>query len=149
LSDLQEITWEDGTNGYDPQDLIIDRFGLNRDFIEDNGFTWIDNLTTGSGKNLASPGHKNYSMPYVQEYLRDVGERKCEANAIITNPTKARQLLEDAIVSYLGDDAPDRFENKRIKVEEDYEESLEFCGIDLDTVEEAKDKILTRRLRHR
>lgn len=42
LDDLRNITWNDGLTGYDPADLIIDRFGLNYDFIEANKLTWID-----------------------------------------------------------------------------------------------------------
>src|SRR5690606_38765788 len=34
LQDLNDIKWEDGEIGYDAKDLIIDRFGLNYDFIE-------------------------------------------------------------------------------------------------------------------
>jgi len=128
LSDLKDITWEDGTKGYDPSDLIIDRFGLNHDFIQDNGFTWIDNLITGSGKNLASPSHKNYAMPYVREYLSTFGERKCEANAIVVLPQVARQLVRDTIEGYLGEWAKDRFEAKREAVKEELGNFLDVSG---------------------
>ena len=43
--------------------------------VEKHKITWINNLITGSGKNLASPGHKNNKMPYVQEYLKTYGEK--------------------------------------------------------------------------
>ena len=36
-----------------PNNLVIDRFGLNADFIRRHRLTWIDNLITGSGGNLA------------------------------------------------------------------------------------------------
>jgi len=55
--------------GWSPDNLIIDRFGLDYEFIEANGLTWIDNLETSSGKNLADPKHPDYSKPYVQNYL--------------------------------------------------------------------------------
>ncbi len=103
LDDLRNIVWEDGTDGYDPSDLIIDRFGLNYDFITTNNLTWIDNLITGSKRNLASPSHKNYWMPYVQEYLEKYGARKCEANALVVNPDASRQLVMGAILKYLGE----------------------------------------------
>ena len=32
-----------------PNNLVIDRFGLNADFIRRHRLTWIDNLITGSG----------------------------------------------------------------------------------------------------
>lgn len=113
LEDLMNITWDDGATGYDPQDLKIDRFGLNADFIERNSLTWIDNLITGSGKNLASPSHPNYKQAYVQDYLRDYGPRKCEANALVVRPAEARQLVTEAIQTYLGADALERFTEKR------------------------------------
>lgn len=113
LEDLRNITWEDGMKGYDPENLIIERFGLNDDFIEMHGLTWIDNLITGSGKNLASPVHKNFRMPYVQEYLKKFGERKCEANAIVPIPDVARSFVEEEIKKWIGEDALDRFKSLR------------------------------------
>lgn len=129
LGDLKNIRWGDGDWGYDPCDLIIERFGLEMDFIERHDLTWIDNLVTGSGKNLASPSHKNHGMPYVQQYLRDVGERKCEANALVTMPPTARRLCADAIEDYLGDDARDRFRKKREAVAEEMNDLREKTGL--------------------
>jgi hypothetical protein len=128
LSDLSDVLWNDGVSGYDPYDLIVDRFGLNYDFIEENGFSWIDNLTTGSGKDLASPSHKNHKMPYVQEYLRDIGERKCEANAIVVLPDIARDFVRETIEGYLGADARDRFAQKRQAVRDELDAFLDESG---------------------
>ncbi len=75
LEQVAEIEWENGDAGYDPADLEITRFGLNYDFIQANGYTWIDNLITGSGKDLASPKHPNFNLPYVQNYLRASAKR--------------------------------------------------------------------------
>jgi len=130
LYDLKDIEWGDGLLGYDPENLIIDRFGLNFDFIEENNLTWIDNLITGSKKNLASSTHKNYHMSYVQEYLATIGERKCEANAIVTMPDEARELVREAIEGYLGPDALDRFEQKRQAVRDEFEAFLKKTGLD-------------------
>lgn len=113
LEDLMNITWDDGEEGYDPSDLIIDRFGLNADFIKAHNLTWINNLITGSGKNLANPSHKNYNMPYLQEYLKEFGARKCEANALVIKPSQGKQLSRKAIEKYLGKDAHLRFRQKR------------------------------------
>lgn len=129
LAQLSEVSWGDGNRGYDPNGLIIERFGLNRDFIERHNFTWIDNLITGSKKNLADPNHKNFKMPYVQQYLADVGERKCEANVLVTMPDVARKLVRDAIVSYVGEDAEDRFEEKRQVVRDELDEFFERTKI--------------------
>jgi hypothetical protein len=129
LKQISQVTWGDGMEGYDPKDLIIDRFGLNYDFILSNKYTWIDNLITGSGKNLASPVHPNFKLPYVQEYLKTVGERKCEANAIVTTPELAQNLIKDKIEEYLGTDSLERFERKRQAVEDEYEENLVVTGL--------------------
>jgi hypothetical protein len=116
LEELAEIEWSDGEDGYDPANLIIERFGLNYDFIEENNLTWIDNLITGSGKNLASPTHKNFRMPYVQEYLRTIGERKCEANALLRIREQSGDLCREAIEKYLGNGSIRRFRAKRQEV---------------------------------
>lgn len=129
LYDLKDIKWNDGTPGFDPTELTIERFGLNYDFIEENNLSWIDNLITGSGKNLASPQHHNYKMPYVQEYIRTVGARKCEANAIVVKPDSARVLVKETIEGYLGPNALDRFKEKRHKVKNELDEFLEDTGI--------------------
>jgi hypothetical protein len=120
LEQVANIQWEDETTGYDPADLEIHRFGLNYDFIIKNKYTWIDNLITGSDKNLASPLHRNFKLPYVQHYLKTVGERKCEANAIVITPDKARSLVRDEIERWLGKDAKKRFQKKRDKAQEEY-----------------------------
>lgn len=128
LKDLKDVFWEDGTDGYDPEDLIIDRFGLNYDFIIDNNLTWIENLITGSKGNLASPSHKNHHMSYVQDYLQSVGVRKCEANAIVKQPDKGRILCYEAIKKYLGD-AEDRFEVKMDKIRKEIREFKRDTGL--------------------
>jgi hypothetical protein len=116
LDELKGITWEDGVEGYNPAKLIIDRFGLNHDFIEKNHLTWIDNLITGSGMNLASPTHPNYDLAYVQEYLHKFGAKKCEANALVVRSREAGELCRRAIEAYLGSDGFSRFESKRERI---------------------------------
>ncbi len=119
LDDLKDIYWEGGYLGYDPKDLIIDRFGLNYDFIQDNNLSWINNLITGSKKNLASPSHPNFDLPYLQNYLQDIGERKCEANALVVTPREAEGLVRSAIEGYLGPEAIERFEIKRAAIDDE------------------------------
>jgi hypothetical protein len=140
LWDLQFIQWRDGTRGYNPRNLIIDRFGLNFDFIQENNLTWIENLITGSGKNLASPNHPNHNMEYVQDYLQNVGERKCEANALVPIPHQARALCRNAIEHYLGADALGRFEEKRQEIRDELINFREETGLD-DVVENALERI--------
>ncbi len=131
LKDLENTHWDDGTEGYDPGsgllegDLIIDRFGLKPDFIKKNKLTWIDNLITSNKKNLASPKHPHHYLPYVQDYIKKFGVRKCEANAILKEKVAGRQLCVDAIEKYLGEDALDRFQAKQdaiVKVMQDFRE---------------------------
>jgi hypothetical protein len=129
LEQVAEVQWSDGESGYEPDSLEIVRFGLNYDFITQQNYTWIDNLITGSGKDLSSPKHPNYKMPYVQQYLRTVGPRKCEANAIVTTPDVARRLCRDAIEHVVGKKALTRFKAKRKDVRERYEHLLSESGL--------------------
>jgi hypothetical protein len=57
--------------GWSPYGLVIDRFGLDYDFIEGEGLTWIDNLITSNGEYaLDDPRHSDHKKSYVQDYLR-------------------------------------------------------------------------------
>jgi hypothetical protein len=104
MEDLADVV------GWDPQHLVIDRFGLNADFITRHGLTWIDGLGTGSGMDLTDSEHPHNDKAYVQDYLALYGPRKCEANALVANPDAGRQLMRDAIAKYLPEDAPERYE---------------------------------------
>ena len=112
ISDALRSNLEDmvGAVGWHPDNLIIDRFGLNYDDIVRLGLTWIDNLETGSGKSLADRHHSDHHKPYVQSYIRQFGARKCEANALIVRPGEAREMCRQAILKYLPGDAPSRYE---------------------------------------
>jgi len=142
LDQIKNIEWADGTTGYDPTNLTINRFGLNYDFVTRHGLTWIDNLITGSGKNLASPKHKNFKMPYVQEYLKTIGERKCEANAIVKDPPLGRALCRAAIESYLGKNAVGRFKARREKINDGFD-TLRCC-LSIDVLNEGDQLTLDR-----
>lgn len=129
LQDVADVMWSDGSQGYDPSDLVIDRFGLNYDYIIRNRLTWIDNLITGSGSDLSSPKHPNHFLPYVQDYIEKIGVRKCEANAIVTTPKEARGLMRLVIEKYLGVDAISRFQLKTQAVQAEYAANLEKTGL--------------------
>jgi hypothetical protein len=131
LEDIKDIVWEDGTEGYDPVDLEIKRFGLDYDFIIENKLTWIENLITGSKKNLADPKHKNFHLEYVQSYIKKYGIRKVEANAIVKDPKLGKPLCEKAIRKYLGRDALDRFQKKRDKIVDEMNEVREKTGVNV------------------
>jgi hypothetical protein len=92
--------------GWRPDNLIIDRFGLNYDFIIEQGLSWIENLETSSGKRLNDPNHPDHKTPYVQTYLKRFGARKVEANALVIRPQAARDLCRAAINQYVPETAP-------------------------------------------
>lgn len=122
LADLKQVRWLNGTAGYDPKNLIIERFGLNADFIDANGLMWIDNLITGNKQkpmDLASPTHPDHGKSYVQEYIERFGVRKCEANAMMRNSAtmeSGRQLCRTAIERYYGKRSVERFRQKRFAI---------------------------------
>jgi len=142
LDDLASIRWNDKFQGYDPRDLIIQRFGLDFDFIEENNLSWINNLITGSGKNLNSPDHPNHYMDYVQDYLGRYGARKCEANAIIRPDMLdlGMEMCRQAIEGYVGEEALWRFQEKRQAIVDRLEAFRERTELDT-TIQEAIDLI--------
>lgn len=129
LFDVKDVYFEDGFTGYDPSDLIIDRFGMNYDFIMKNKFTWIDNLITGSGNDLSSSHHPNHKLPYVQKYIKEIGVRKCESNAMVNVIYEAQKLCREAIEKYLGKNADLRFSEKRRQVNIRYQDVLRESGL--------------------
>ena len=135
---LREIT---EATRYDPADLIIDRFGLEYEFISDNNLTWIDNLATSSGKDMSKSsycyncniqydegtrkrrtcGKGLYIQPqFVRDYVATYGVRKCEANALVVIPDQAKQLAQDAIIKYLGLESFSRMKAKRDKIKRQF-----------------------------
>lgn len=148
LFDVKDVFWSDGKKGYDPSDLQIHRFGLNYDLIIENNYTWIDNLVTGSGNELArydekgeivaglkvegknaGQKHQNFDMPYLQQYIKDYGIRKCESNALVTTPGIAESVVRDEIERWLGPDAKERFATKRFAIEVEYQELLDETSL--------------------
>lgn len=103
ISDFLRKNLEDLSQavGWSPANLIIERFGLNADFIRANRLTWIENLETGSGGRLDDPKHPDHRKAYVQDYLAEFGPRKVEANSLVTRPAAGRQLCRDAILRHV------------------------------------------------
>jgi hypothetical protein len=87
--------------GWSQDNLIVERFGLNFDFIEANNLTWIDGLKTSSGKDLGYPKHPQHNHAFVQDYIARFGKRKVEANALVVRPEAGRQLCREAIEKHL------------------------------------------------
>ena len=103
MNNLGEVS---GAVRWTTNNLIIDRFGLNYDFIQENNLSWIENLITGSGR------EPNRSNPIVSRYIETFGERKVEANAIVVIPDTARDLCRSVIERYLGSEVLSRFQAK-------------------------------------
>ena len=127
---------ERGTH-WNPENLEIDRFGLNKEDVEKYGLMWIDNLLTSSGKQA------DINTEYVKKYIRKIddncdcdkcgktsrdengkkscyatdcnGKRKCESNAVFRNDDTlnfAEEMCRNAIEKYYGKDAKERFKRK-------------------------------------
>ena len=99
LNDLQQAT------GWNADNLSIDRFGLNYDFIIANNLSWIDNLETGAGKDLASPKHPDHGKAWVQDYIKAYGDRKVEANALVVRIEAGIELFKSTLDKYLDYEA--------------------------------------------
>jgi hypothetical protein len=112
ISDFLRANFEElaGAVGWHPRNLTIERFGLNADFIQAQGLTWIDNLETSSGGRLDDPRHPDHQKPYVQSYLQRFGARKVEANALVIRPRAGRDLCRRAILRYVWQSAVTRYE---------------------------------------
>lgn len=90
--------------GWHPDNLIIERFGLNKEDIERYNLTWIENLRTSSGR-------ESNDWSYIQKY----GRRKCESNALFKNDDTLKageEICRRAIEKYYGSDAKERFKKK-------------------------------------
>ena len=105
-----------GAVSWSADNLLIIRFGLNAEFIDEYNLTWIDNLETSSGGQLDDPSHNDHDKRYVQDYIEQFGVRKCEANALVVEPEVGRQLCRDAILEHVPDDAVERYQRKLDRV---------------------------------
>jgi hypothetical protein len=108
-----------------PANLIISRFGLNIDFIEENSLIWIDNLETSSGLRLDDEDHRDHNKDYVQNYIAEFGVRKCEANALVIVPEVGRQLCRDAILEHIDIAAVEEYERKLAELREQLQSALQ------------------------
>jgi hypothetical protein len=128
-SNLEELS---RATGWSPDNLIIDRFGLNADFIEDNGLVWIDNLITGSGERLDDPRHPDHRKPYVQNYIQRFGVRKVEANALVVQPEAGRELCRQAILKYFDTDALDEYREAIDSAQREVQSEIRKALVDME-----------------
>jgi hypothetical protein len=137
LTDLEDANIRVGDEYYtgvtpDALEMEIHRFGLNKPFIDDNDLTWVDNLETGSDNDtsLADPSHSDHDKDYVQNWLDEIGVRKVEANALVTDPEAGRALLRDTVERYLTDDAEQRYEEIQDESKKELLSKLSQLGIE-------------------
>jgi hypothetical protein len=69
-------------------------------------------LETSSGKRLDDKSHPDRYKAYVDDYIKEFGVRKCEANALVVKPDIGRQLCCDAILQHVPIDAVERYERR-------------------------------------
>ncbi len=110
--------------GWHPDNLIIDRFGLNYEFIQEHNLTWIDNLETGSGQRLDDQNHPDHDKAYVQDYIRRYGVRKVEANALVVRPDAGRELCRQAILRYIDTDLIGIYEERLTSAREEVRQEV-------------------------
>jgi hypothetical protein len=128
ISDFLRSNFEDMARsvGWSPRNLVIDRFGLNYDFIEREKLTWIENLATSKGEYpLDDKRHPDHYKPYVQDYLRKYGVRKVESDALLKVPELGRELCRKAILKYVPACTPRRYLNKLKPVREELRRELD------------------------
>ena len=101
--------------GIDTAFMGFERFGLNHNYIIENDLVWTDNLMTGSGKDLAKQSHPDHKKPYVQDYLKKYGSRKVEANALLKQTDKARELLLNAIYNHISNEDVEAYEKSLLE----------------------------------
>lgn len=131
LFDISSVTWLDGSRGYNPEKLKIKRIGIKLQFIKKNKITWIDNLITGNKNkkmDLSKPSHPNHKLEYVQKYLKKIGPRKCEANAIVTCKEAAQEEFRKEIIKLLGADCISRREKYKRKIERHINKKINQAG---------------------
>ena len=57
----------------------------------------------------------------MQNYIREYGVRKVEANVLVVRPDAGRELCRQAILQYLSDDTPAKYADKLKPLRNDVE----------------------------
>jgi hypothetical protein len=110
---------------FDLDAVKIERFGLNADFVEQHKLSWIDNLLTGGGRNLADPNHYHNGHHDVQDYIATFGAKKVEAEALVVRQDAGRDLCRQAILKYVDLDGIKEFERVRDEKRAEMREHLD------------------------
>jgi len=110
--------------GFSSDFVKVERFGLNYDFIQKYGLSWIENLDTSNSQtsSLDDPNHADHKKAYVQDYIKEYGVRKCEANALVVRHEAGRKLLTDTLLKYIKPEQISKYEQalsaEQVKVRE-------------------------------
>lgn len=86
---------------WDCPEFEVVNIGLTEQQIEDLDLMKIGNLETGGGRDLSDRGHPDHFKAYVQDYIAKFGVWKCEANALVGHPQRAKDLLETAVNQFI------------------------------------------------
>jgi hypothetical protein len=97
---------------WDEPDFDVVDIGLTPAQVGELGLMRIENLETGGGRDLSDTSHPDHFKPYVQDYIREVGVWKCEANALVGHPARARALLESSINEFIPASHPEEIVEK-------------------------------------
>ena len=113
--------------GWSPDNLVIDRFGLDYDFIERHGLTWIENLATVKGRVPA----RRQAAPRSLQALRSGLLARSTVCARLS-PTRCsrcrkigRELCRQAILKYVPANAPRNYRKKLKPVRADLRRELD------------------------
>jgi len=120
--------------------LEIDRIGLDEKQVKEWNLPWIENLETSGDYALDDPRHDEHDQPYVQQWIDEIGVRKVEANALVTQPKKGKKLFKNSVEEYLGDNPTAEYEKTREEKRKKVQDTLCELGIQND-IERALSKI--------
>lgn len=128
ISDMIKKLFYDYIGGtkWNPEGLIVDRIGLNLDFIEEHNLMWIDNLESSSGKRPKRDINGNFENKCIRHYVLKYGERKVEANAILKVQEIVRDYLAKKIESYIGEGVLSRWQKYEDDIKKEYDDCTLF-----------------------
>jgi hypothetical protein len=125
---------------FDLDAVEIVRFGLNADFIKRHRLSWTQGLITGSGLDLGDPSHPHHNDHDVKNYIAEFGERKLEADALVTRAQAGRDLCRRAILKYVDTDGIAEFEAarqvKRDELRQEIDRMLSTKGVNVRGIED-------------
>ncbi len=111
--------------GFDFDDVVIERFGLNYDFIRKHRLSWTKGLVTASGMDLGDPDHYQHKHRDIQAYIKKFGERKVEADTLVVRPEAGRALCESAIMEYVNRDGIEKWQRAQRKKQREMRRALD------------------------